>query len=148
MKKRTSFDKNSLLPRFFTLFRGVIVANVFEFNRQVTFDLESARQMLQLVYRITSEVDQQFQDLSSRITMAQSAANQELVLELEGQVQSLIQRWEGKMIKLGLEPKGLWLVDFNTGSGFYCWKYPELDIKFWHAYKDGFTGRKPIDADL
>jgi hypothetical protein len=104
--------------------------------------------MLNLVYRITSEVDQQFQDLTSRIASARAANDIETVNDLENQAQALIQRWESKITKLGLEPKGIWLVDFDAGNGFYCWKYPELDIKFWHAYKDGFSGRKPIETEL
>lgn len=131
----------------FTLHQGDNVGNVFEFNRRVSFNLDSARQMLSLVYRITSDVDQQFQDLTSRITAAQNTKDIKTATELEIQVQELIQRWENKISKLGLEPKGIWLVDFDAGNGFYCWKYPELEIKFWHAYKDGFTGRKPIDAN-
>lgn len=122
------------------------MGNVFEFNRRVSFNLDTARQMLSLVYRITSDVDQQFQDLTSRITAAQNAKDTQAVSELESKVQELIQRWESKISKLGLEPKGIWLVDFDAGNGFYCWKYPELEIKFWHAYQDGFTGRKPIDV--
>lgn len=125
---------------------GVTVGNVFEFNRRVSFNLDSAKEMLHLVYRITSDIDQQFQDLTSQITKARNDKDIDSVNKLESQVQALIQRWEGKITKLGLEPKGIWLVDFDAGNGFYCWKYPELDIKFWHAYKDGFTGRKPIET--
>lgn len=122
------------------------MGNIFEFNRRLSFNLDSARQMLSLVYRITADVDHQFQDLTSRIATAQKAQDTQIVHELETQVQALIQRWENKITKLGLEPKGIWLVDFDAGNGFYCWKYPELEIKFWHAYKDGFTGRKPIEV--
>jgi len=29
------------------------------------------------------------------------------------------------MMRRGLEVKGLWLVDFDNGSGYYCWRYPK-----------------------
>lgn len=122
------------------------MGSVFEFNRRSIFNLESANQLLPLVFRITSDIEQQFQELTTQIAMARSITDVEKVTELEAKIQDLIQRWENKMTKLGLEPKGIWLVDFDAGNGYYCWKYPELDIKFWHAYKDGFTGRKPIES--
>ena len=31
----------------------------------------------------------------------------------------------------GLEVKGLWLVDFDNGSGYYCWQYPEEGLQFY-----------------
>jgi hypothetical protein len=44
------------------------------------------------------------------------------------------------------------LVDFPTqfhGEEVYlCWKLGESGIQFWHAVKDGFRGRKPIDQDF
>jgi len=122
------------------------VGSVFEFNRRSIFNLESAKQLLPLVFRITSDIEHQFQELTTQIAMARSTTDVEKVTELEAEIQDLIQRWESKMTKLGLEPKGIWLVDFDAGNGYFCWKYPELDIKFWHAYKDGFTGRKPIES--
>ncbi len=121
-----------------------IVGTVFELNRRGKFDLESARNMLGLVFKITSEIDEQFQLQMAHISSARNASDLDRVTVLEAEVQTIIQKWENKMTKLGLEPKGIWLVDFDAGDGFYCWKYPEMDIKFWHGYNDGYTGRKPI----
>lgn len=126
--------------------QGVVMGTIFELNRRGTFNIDSARQLLPLVYKITSEIDSEFQILMEQITVARNQSNVERTGELEAEVQSLIGRWEGKIMKLGLEPKGIWLVDFDTGNGFYCWKYPEMDIKFWHGYDDGFSGRKPIES--
>ncbi len=48
------------------------------------------------------------------------------------------------MRALGLEAKGLWLVDFDNGDGYYCWSYPEPAITHYHGYGDGFGGRISI----
>jgi hypothetical protein len=49
-----------------------------------------------------------------------------------------------KMARLGLMVKGLWLVDFDTGDGYLCWKFPELKIGQYHGYHEGYTARRPL----
>jgi hypothetical protein len=48
------------------------------------------------------------------------------------------------MEALGLEIKGLWLVDFDNGSGYYCWRWPEPALEYFHGYEAGFAGRARI----
>jgi len=57
--------------------------------------------------------------------------------------EDVIRRWAREMEALGAEAKGLWLVDFDTGGGYYCWRWPEPGLHF-HGYEDGFAGRVPI----
>lgn len=52
--------------------------------------------------------------------------------------------WAGDLQAMGLEVKGRWLVDFDSGDGFWCWKWPEEDLLFFHSYEDGFKGRVRI----
>ena len=55
-----------------------------------------------------------------------------------------MRRWVAKMERLGLVIKGLWLVDFDTGDGYLCWKFPELKLGHYHTYQEGFSGRRPL----
>jgi hypothetical protein len=55
--------------------------------------------------------------------------------------ESVVQRWATDVMSLGIEVKGLWLVDFDNGSGYYCWKHPEESLQYFHGYEEGFTGR-------
>ena len=48
------------------------------------------------------------------------------------------------MEALGLDVKGLWLVDFDNGSGYYCWRWPETELAYFHGYEEGFAGRVRI----
>jgi len=32
-------------------------------------------------------------------------------------------------------------VDFDSGAGYYCWKWPEESLSFFHGYQEGFAGR-------
>jgi hypothetical protein len=62
----------------------------------------------------------------------------------DDRVQRIVVAWAETMIAKGLEVKGLWLVDFDNGSGYYCWRYPETGLLFYHSYEDGFGGRVRI----
>lgn len=57
------------------------------------------------------------------------------------EAQGIVSRWAENLMQMGLEVKGLWLVDFDTGSGYYCWQYPEESLQYYHGYEDGFQGR-------
>ena len=49
--------------------------------------------------------------------------------------------WACAIEELGIEVKGPWLVDFDSGAGYYCWKWPEESLAFFHGYEEGFAGR-------
>lgn len=53
----------------------------------------------------------------------------------------IVRRWADGITSLGIEVKGLWLVDFDNGSGYYCWQYPEESLQYFHGYEEGFRGR-------
>jgi hypothetical protein len=64
--------------------------------------------------------------------------------QFDAKVQRVVERWAREMEALGLEVKGLWLVDFDNGSGYYCWQWPEEEVAFFHGYEEGFAGRTRI----
>jgi hypothetical protein len=53
----------------------------------------------------------------------------------------IVQDWANEVASLGIEVKGLWLVDFDNGSGYYCWQWPEESLQYFHGYDEGFGGR-------
>ena len=53
----------------------------------------------------------------------------------------IVGEWAEQILDLGVEVKGLWLVDFDSGSGYYCWQYPEPSLQHFHGYEEGFGGR-------
>lgn len=90
------------------------MADVIELNRDKQFTLKEAKVLLPVVKRITQEAVSQTE---------KSKDDQEF--------SRIVEHWAQKIVKLGCEPKGLWLVDFNNGSGYYCWHYPEEDVDFY-----------------
>ncbi len=65
--------------------------------------------------------------------------------DIEIAANNIIQSWVEEMTALGCEVKGLWLVDWDSGDGYYCWKYPEESVGYFHSYEDGFAGRVPVN---
>ena len=60
------------------------------------------------------------------------------------EIEAVVSDWARQVIELGLEVKGAWLADFDNGSGYYCWRYPEEDLLYFHSYEEGFSGRMRI----
>ena len=63
---------------------------------------------------------------------------------LSDALRQVVNGWADDVQSLGLEAKGLWLVDFDNGEGYYCWSYPEETVAHYHGYDDGFAGRTRI----
>lgn len=63
---------------------------------------------------------------------------------IDQRIQAIVARWAREIEALGAEAKGVWLVDFDNGSGYYCWRWPESGLEYFHGYQDGFDGRTRI----
>ncbi len=66
---------------------------------------------------------------------------------LEDQLQVVLRKWVDRVEETGAMAKGVWLVDFDNGAGFFCWKHGEEDLLFEHSYDEGFMGRRSINLD-
>jgi hypothetical protein len=94
------------------------------------FSYEQATALMPEVERITTEaVERVEQSLSD-----EPAAYERIVTE-----------WAESIISMGVEVKGLWLIDFDSGGGYYCWKYPEPALEYFHGYEEGFGGRVKLN---
>jgi hypothetical protein len=100
-----------------------------------TFSYKDALALLPEVKRITAEAYRQVEELGEDPT-ADAARRTRL--------DEIITEWARELIGRGLEVKGLWLVDFDNGSGYYCWRYPEEGLEYFHSYEAGFAGRMRI----
>ena len=80
-----------------------------------------------------------------RITSEAVARVEELGEDDAAEAQAILDQWARTIMDMGIEVKGLWLIDFDSGSGYYCWKYPETSLQFFHGYEEGFGGRVALN---
>ncbi len=106
------------------------------------FTLAEAKDTLILVHQITADAYRELESVKTQLNSVLSIDSR--VIVAEKQYEKIVNRWISKMERLGLVVKGLWLVDFDTGDGYLCWKYPEASIDFYHSYTGGFTARQPL----
>jgi hypothetical protein len=104
--------------------------------------LEAARAILPDVRARTAEAVAEVDSLTARRDAAPVDSPQRG--ELEQQLSRVVSRWVRAMEALGVDVKGAWLVDFDSGSGCFCWRWPEQEIAFFHGYDEGFAGRARI----
>lgn len=106
------------------------------------FSLAEAEALFPLVRRITHDAYLELEPVRRHLEAMMPTSPQ--MRDVELQYEAIVRRWVGKMERLGLVVKGLWLVDFDTGDGYLCWKFPELRIGHYHGYHEGFDGRRPL----
>ncbi len=118
------------------------MAEVIQITQPKKFNLEEANKLLPVIRKITKETVEQFLILEAKLKHYES--NPEKYKQIEKEVNDLLNKWADKIAKLGADPKGIWLVDFNNGEGYYCWRYDEEKVEYYHSYEEGFSGRQPI----
>ncbi len=104
--------------------------------------LEGSRALLQDVRARTETAARTVDELLEKRDACDP--NSEAFVELDSQLRIEVSRWVRAMEALGVDVKGLWLVDFDNGSGYYCWKWPEEALGYFHGYEEGFEGRVRI----
>ena len=106
------------------------------------FSLHEARELLPTVKRLTAEAVRNAESLVARLQKMDEADPEHEHLNTE--LERVVAGWTKTMHEMSLEVKGLWLVDFDNGDGFYCWSYPEDNVGHYHGYDEGFAGRMKI----
>ena len=99
------------------------------------FTYREAVELLPMVRHLTEQAHRRVEQLA---TSGGGGA------QLRTETDAMVAEWARALIELGLEVKGRWLVDFDNGSGYYCWRYPEAGLDYFHSYEEGFRGRMRI----
>ncbi len=122
------------------------MGDVIRIKKNQIFSLADAQKLLPLIQRITANAVRQVSDMEHQSQAFSEAAPEQQ--QIDDDLNEAIQRWSEKVIKLGATPKGFWLVDFDNGQGYFCWRYGEEEIKYHHEYISGYSGRTRISPRL
>lgn len=106
------------------------------------FTLQQASELLPEVKHLTADAVRRAETLATQLHGL--AEDDPEHVSLSAALRDVIDGWAEQVGALGVEPKGLWLVDFDNGEGYYCWSYPEPTIAHFHGYGEGFAGRMTI----
>jgi hypothetical protein len=106
--------------------------------RKRTFSLSEAAALLPEVRGLTEDAQRRVEALRAK------SERGELSARLQAEADAVVEEWTDAMHERGIEVKGLWLIDFDNGSGYYCWVWPETKLEYYHSYEDGFGGRMRI----
>ncbi|PIU00383.1 MAG: DUF2203 domain-containing protein [Bdellovibrionales bacterium CG10_big_fil_rev_8_21_14_0_10_45_34] len=121
------------------------MSQVIELGKRRVFSHQQAEELLPIILRVTKK----FSDIVEA-HMNQLNANKDLSVEavqfIDDEINRHIHLWQNQLERLGVMPKGLWIADFDSGDGFFCWKYPEKEISYWHRHCDGFSGRVRLSS--
>jgi regulator of sirC expression with transglutaminase-like and TPR domain len=122
----TEGEDAEAVRRFVGALKGRAEGELVGSGDRKVFTLDEARALLPRVQELTEEAVSRYTALGE---------------QLEEERQAIVRDWARRLHELGLEIKGLWLVDFDSGAGYYCWKYPEAALNHFHGYEEGFAGR-------
>ena len=106
------------------------------------FTLKESLELLPRVQELTNTAAEQAEVLVRQLEALPAG---EARREFEERYDRLLRTWAAHVMELGVEVKGMWLVDFDSGDGiYYCWHHPERTIEYFHDYGTGFSGRRPL----
>lgn len=117
------------------------MGEVIALNKKRTFSLEDAKKHLPIVRRVTIRAHKKISIMKAQLLCPMSAEQKKY---FETKIKAEFQKWYDQIHRLGCESKGMWLVDFDNGAGYYCWKFPESDVSHFHGYFEGFQSRREV----
>ncbi len=128
------------------------------------FTLDEAERALPLVKSIVKDVMDRYSTLRSRLKELQIGRDAFLaatstdprrdlpndVADVVDELRSYVEELEG--LGCFLKDPEIGLVDFYGEIGgeivYFCWRYGEDKVAYWHGLYAGYAGRKPIPAEV
>ena len=109
------------------------MGEVIPIHSRRTFTQEEALDLLPIVRRITEKVASDVAGLQEQIRFVPHS--EPLYQRIYSQIELSFRRWAIKISKLGCEPRGIWLVDFDAGNGWFTWRLGDAGLAFFHSHE-------------
>lgn len=114
------------------------MGNVIPIHSRRIFSKDEAENLLPVIRRITEKVSEEVSELQEQIRFVPHTES--LYKRLYSQIDLAVRRWSIKVSKLGCEPRGVWLVDFDAGDGWFTWRLGDESVAFFHSHEASKTG--------
>lgn len=95
------------------------------------FTRKDAEEILPIIRRITEQAALKASDLRERLRFV--PVEEHLHERLSIRLDTTVKMWATKIAHLGCEPRGIWLVDFDTGDGWLSWRYGDDGLHHFHS---------------
>ena len=106
--------------------------------------LAEASELLPVVRKITENAYKRLSRLNERLELILLCDPRRTAIVDE--YEKIVRKWCASITRLGAIPNGLWRVDFDTGEGYLCWRFPELKVGYFRDYDCKFDDRKPVKS--
>jgi len=106
--------------------------------------LAEASELLPVVRKVTDNAYKRLSRLDERLELMLLCDPRRAALADE--YEKIVRKWIASITRLGAIPNGLWRVDFDTGEGYLCWRFPELKIGYFRDYDCEFDDRKSVKS--
>ena len=113
-------------------------------RRKRTFTYEEALALLPKVQELTQAAVREMEGILA-VEESEDIDEASVPEELVPEYQRIVAHWAEGILAMGIEVKGLWLIDFDSGAGYYCWQYPEPTLQYFHGYDEGFRARVKLN---
>lgn len=115
--------------------------NVSFLKRPRRFTLEQARRFVPVLDGITFVALERSAPLMEKLKAKGTEDEKKAITE---ELQEIVALWSEQVLYLGAITRGLWMVDFDCGDGFYTWVFGEDDVSSYRKYHQAFHERVPI----
>ena len=106
--------------------------------------LTEASELLPVVRKVTENAYNRLSKLDDRLELMLLCDPRRTPIADE--YEKIVRKWIASITRLGAIPNGLWRVDFDTGEGYLCWRFPELKIGYFRGYSCEFDDRKSVKS--
>ncbi|HPM41500.1 MAG TPA: DUF2203 family protein [bacterium] len=106
------------------------MGDVIPIHSRRTFTREDAERLLPVVRRITESAAARARSLNDELSFV--PREEALHERLKGEIDLTVRRWAIKVSQLGCAPRGVWLVDFDSGNGWFSWRLGDEDLSHFH----------------
>lgn len=94
------------------------------------FSRDEAESLLPVIHRITERAAATLEEIKEQLRFVPSEEPLHKRLRMDQDL--IVKRWAIKIARLGCEPRGVWLVDFDSKDGWFSWRYGDEGLSFFH----------------